>query len=464
MKTKQIFIGTGTEGDKRFLQPEGICHTILSGGSTADREQALASLAESVSAAGIPVFLSDAGGKLSGLSASVPVTLWDLSGSSGLPFRTTVTELGPLLLSKLLGLSEKQQDLLRILIRIADEQGLLLIDTKDLKALINEVSENSDTYKKEYGTLNKQTLSAILNAVVSLETKGSEAYLFEPAVDVQDLLTAESGAAGRVHILDAREQVGEKTVYAVVLLFLLGELYENAPDPEEEGRVQLVLFLDEAQLFLAELDDALLVKLQQILEGLAAKGIAACLSVPKDTDQPEGLIAAVSQIYKLQDDGKILCLEVNRESEKMSIGLEQFELIQPRSSLRSLTAAERKELSEADPLHEKYKIPFDRDSAYEFLKRRGLEEEQSAKEEPAADTGVPEEDSEGESSEKSEDLEAMAKRAKRSAKSLSSTVAGTVGRQVGKSLGSNLGSFGETLGGNIGASLGRGIVNTLFKS
>lgn len=517
MLNHSIPIGTDAQGSPVRFPADHIPHTLITGGSGTDRERILRSLAESARAAGIPVFLTDTRGSLSGLSSAVPCTLWDLKGSTGLPLRTTVTELGPLLLTKLLGLNDRQSDLLRIVFRIADENGLLLIDTKDLKALLNEISDNSAAYEKEYGTFPDESVTAIRSAVVSLETKGAADYLFEPAIDGEDLLTdAESGET-RIHVLDTRNQAGEGTLYAVFLLFMLGEFCENMPDREEGEPFRFLFMIDEAQLFFRELSDSFTGKVGQLLEGLEAKGVAVFFAAAEDQTLPEVLEYTVGQRLQVQSQTQALLFrgEDDASAEGIPVTLAPF-----RSRTKALTAQERQKLTAADPLHEKYKIPFDRDSAYEFLKRRGLDEEaaavaeaaESAEKERAAEgsaaegsateagtavestetdaaeenaeadaaqTAAAEENSETksaeeadeksetsgkEAAEKNADKEAMVKRAKSSAKSLGNTVAGTVGRQVGKSIGSVFGDFGETLGGNIGASLGRGIVNTLFKS
>ena len=483
MLNSSIPIGTDAQGNPVRFPADHIPHTLITGGSGTDRERILRSLAESAQAAGVPVFLTDTRGSLSGLSSAVPCTLWDLKGSTGLPLRTTVTEMGPLLLTKLLGLNDRQSDLLRIVFRIADENGLLLIDTKDLKALLNEITDNSAAYEKEYGTFADESVTAIRNAVVSLETKGAEDYLFEPAIDGEDLLAdAESGEA-RVHILDARNQAGEGTLYAVFLLFMLGEFCENMPDREEEDPFRFLFMIDEAPLFFRELSDSVMGKVGQLLEGLEAKGVAVFFAAAEDQTLPEMLKYAVGQRLRVQSQTQALLFSGEDDSEEgPSVVLNPYV-----SRTKSLTAQERQKLAAADPLHEKYKIPFDRDSAYEFLKRRGLDEEaaavaeatessegesgaaESTTEETAAEENSETSDkksktTEKEAAEKNADKEAMAKRAKSSAKSLGNTVAGTVGRQVGKSIGSVFGDFGETLGENIGASLGRGIVNTLFKS
>ena len=512
MYNRQIQLGADLSGTAITVVAERVPHTLITGGSTADREAVLRNLATAISKAGIPLFLTDTRGNLSALSGNLPCTLWDLKGTSGLPLRTTVTELGPLLLAKLLELNDKQSSLLRILFKIADENNLLLIDTKDLKALIGEVTQNSGFYTKNYGAMNKQSLQAILSAIVSLETERAGDYLFEPAIAVHDFLNTEESGTGRIHILDAREQAGERTLYAVFLLFLFGELYETLPDHEDGEGMRLVLLINEAQLFFSELSESLLAKTRQMLPGLSDKGVSVWFAAAQSNEIPDAEEITAGQILEVVNASEVRIRSIGESNGTDSS--QNIILAAAEGSAKALTAKERAALCASDPLHEKYKIPFDRDSAYEFLKRRGLEAAEtnaaassetnaatisgtSSGENPATTTETPSggtaenassaadkdnttaassetttetENVSSDASSKSklnidsDSLEDMAKRAKSSAKSLTSTTAGTIGRQVGKTIGSTFGSFGETLGGNIGASLGRGIVNTLFKS
>ena len=484
----QIKIALDENGGDVFVDMSAAGPVFITNGSRSERHSALALFAQCTAQEGIPVLLTDTKGNFSALSSHYDVTLWDLNGSSGLPLRTTVTELGPLLISKLLGLNENQEDLLRIIFKIADDSGLLLIDTKDLKALINEIIENNSVYAREYGMLNTTSLSAIIHALVSLETKGAGNYLFEPAIDVGDLCCAQP--EGRINILDAENQYDEKQLYCVFLLFILGELYEHSAGAADAAPHPFVILADEADFFFEAIEGSLEKKVVKILEGLSENGILTVFSLAdikkaKITEELDNYL-----VMSMQQEGEALFYDARTAQE----AARRINLLPGAAPLRALSARERTQLNENDPLHEKYKIPFERDSAYEFLKRRGLDEylkdtqspglqdaENAAKTAPENEDGsesagdtAPENGGELSESasqadeekrkEKNADLQSAAKRAKSSAKSLGSTVAGTVGRKVGKSVGSSFGSFGETLGGNIGASLGRGIINTLFKS
>ena len=437
--------------------PDGITldttqHGLLTGGSSAAKAALLKELAKSISSSGIPVFLADCRSNCSGLALTHPVTFWDLEAAKGLPLRTTVSELGPLFLSRILGLNDLQGELMEIFFQIADKNGLLLIDTKDLKALIGFIDEHASEYAKEYGNISKQSTSAILRKIVSLEGRGAQDFLFEPAIDVRDFLTKEESDAGRIHIFEAKSCVGESTLYTTFLLYLLSELNENLPDAAAGEAPQLVFVFDESALLFDDASRSFLNKIEQLLEGLTEKGVTVFFAADKASDIPESIHSLLTDRIEVPADADAADKE-------------------------ALSDGERTALIEADPLYEKYKIPFDRDSAYEFLLRRGVEETEAAAaadaaaaaESDTAESDTTAADAGGDTKEKkslleSIDKEAMAKQAKSSAQSLGTTTAGTIGRKIGKTVGSAFGDFGETLGGNIGASLGRGIMNTLFKA
>ena len=491
MLQEPLPIGVNERGEIICFSESERGHAILVGGTAANRRGVLRRQAQSVQSAGIPVLMTDTHGSLAGLALQAPATLWDLQGVSGLPLRTTVTELGPLLAAHILGLNEEQANLLLVAFKVADDHGLLLIDAKDLKALLNEMAAHSQEYEEEYGSFDRKDLAAIVSRIVLLEANGSDTYLFEPAIDVHDFLKSEEAAQSRIHLLDARNQEDEKALYACYLLFLLGEFYETLPDIPDEDPLRLVILMDEAQLMLSELPDALLRRLRQLMERLPDKGISICLSVPSTTDIPSHIAGQITNCMQVIQPDQIIWSACKSkglfscETWEAAESIQKIDLL-PLPESTALSSYERAEMIREDPLHEKYKIPFDRDSAYEFLKRRGLSPDEDAREatenvpdpgndgsesgdaaESAADEAPDAADAAAgsESDAKSgtnDSMQKMAKRARTSAKSLGNTVAGTVGRQVGKKIGSSFGDFGETLGGNIGASLGRGIINTLF--
>ena len=461
--TTGIFLGTSSDGRQVYPATCGrFGQTVLCGGSAGERLGVMRYLTETYSMAGVPVVVTDCGGTLSSLAqAGFPCSFWDLYASAGLPLRTTVSEMGPLLLSQLLKLNETQSDLLELLFRIADENGLLLIDIKDLKALIGEISEQRTVYEKTYGGINTQSLAVILREVTKLETQGYAGFLGEPAIDVRDLISETQEACGRIHILDMQEAVCEETLYRSFLLYLLSELNETLPEIDADEGPVLCMILDEAGCLFTEDSRSFLVKMKKLLSGLARRGVMVVFAADRWDQWPEALQEQVQE--KLFFDGGLLQAEIT-DADGTVRTADDVTIPTCVSGNRGISDTARAEAVSADSLHEKYYLPFDRDSAYEFLQRRGLaqstDSDQAEDEAAASESTASEEDT----AKKSEDAEAMAKRAKSSAQSLGTTVAGTVGRQIGKSIGENFGSFGSTLGGNIGASLGRGIMNTLFKN
>ena len=469
-------------------------HGLITGKKASDRSAVMRKMAQEASEAGTGSFLSDCGGDLSALALTpvpdsapenlYPCTFWDPEAKSGLPFRTTVSELGPMLLAGMLGLNEAQSDLLSIFFEIADANGLLLIDTKDLRAIIDYIIENNAEFEKTYGTINKQSAAAILRAVSALETKGGKDFLSEPAIDVKDLFGKDAAGYGWIHVLDMSERMDDEAVYAGLLLYCLSELGENisaendeSTDAKEKTGARLLVIIDEAQLLFQEDSRSFLNKMTKLLRKLLANGICVYFAAEKLSDLPESITELLAERVSIENGEAVSFITENaagkeEPSEGEGVpGTETWALASYKKGLQIPDDAQKRALIQTDPLYEKYKVPFDRDSAYEFLQRRGIAEEGAAadpgSEIPAGDpgTGTAAESEESDADEKSGskiDTEKLLKNAKSSAQSLGNTVAGTVGRQVGKTIGSSFGDFGETLGGNIGASLGRGIMKTFF--
>ena len=250
----KIWIGEA-EGEKVFILPQmANRHGLIAGATGTGKTVTLKVLAESFSDAGVPVFLADVKGDLAGMCRpgedtpdmqariarfglndcgfryqSYPTTFWDVYGQMGIPLRTTVSEMGPLLLSKLLDLNPTQTDILTIVFKIADDEGLLLIDTKDLKSMLQYVAENNAQYSAEYGNIAKASINALLRGVVALEAKGGEQYFGEPALNIADWFQTEFGR-GMINVLDCRSLMNDSSLYTSFLLWMLSELFEVLPE------------------------------------------------------------------------------------------------------------------------------------------------------------------------------------------------------------------------------------------
>src|SRR5881394_2936207 len=263
-------------------------HGLIAGATGTGKTVTLQTLAENFSARGVPVFMADAKGDLAGLSQAggdnakivervkelkiadfkgeaCPVVFWDVFGENGHPVRATVSEMGPLLLARLLELNDTQEGVLNMVFKIADESGLLLLDLKDLRSMVQYVADNADQFKTQYGNVSAASAGAIQRSLLELETQGADKFFGEPALDLDDLIQTQGGR-GIVNILAAEKLMQQSPkVYATFLLWLLSELFERLPEVGDVEKPKLVFFFDEAHLLFAEAPKALLEKVEQVV-------------------------------------------------------------------------------------------------------------------------------------------------------------------------------------------------------
>ena len=505
----KIDFAINSEGQRVSIQSEKLNrHGFIAGATGTGKTVSLKVLAERFSALSIPVFLSDFKGDLSGLFKAgeatekieerkkkcglsesefsyraFPVEFFSFTKEGGIPLRTTVSEMGPLLLSRILNLSDVQGDILRIIFRIADEEGLLLLDLKDLRSMLQYVSENSKEYEKSYGKLSTQSLNAILRSVVALEDRGGEEFFGEPAINVKDFFRLTTNSEGVVSILDAKSVASDPKIYSTFLLYLLSELYENLPEVGDLEKPRMVFFFDEAHLLFQDSSKALLEKITQVTRLIRSKGIGIYYVSQNPADIPEEILSQLGnkiqhglQAYTPGERKKLKAVADSfRENpafntlevlESLGTGealvscldpdgkptmVEKVMIFPPQTFLGELSPEEKEKAKLGSDLALKYDEMIDRDSAYEMLTRKGLSEE--AEKEKAV-------------SEKEEerDKAQTSKLQNRVVKSVSRSVSGSIGREVGASIGKSVfgKGMGRRLGGNIGAALGRGILETLF--
>ena len=530
-------------------------HGLIAGATGTGKTVTLKVLAESFSDMGVPVFLADVKGDLAGMIQpgvdsedmqkraakfgldeagftyhAYPTTFWDIYGMKGLPLRTTISEMGPLLLSHILNLNETQSQILTIVFKIADDNTLLLIDTKDLKAILNYVDENSKEFSKEYGNIATSSVAAIMRAITTLELKGGDKFLGEPALNINDWFTLGSDGKGMINILDSESLINDSALYSTFLLWMLSELFQTLPEVGDLDKPKMVFFFDEAHLLFKDTPKILLDKIEQVVKLIRSKGVGVFFVTQNPRDIPDGVLAQLGNkiehglhAYTPADQKTVkAAAESFRENPAfdtyetlMNLGTgeavvsfldengmpqisEKVSILPPQSKMGEVDDTARDTAIKSSILYSKYANAVDPDSAYEFLQRKGLEE-QAAAEKAAQDTAAQKAaddkaaaDAKAEAKEKADAAKAAAKAAadqekaeikaqadaekaaakaaqkeacsrKRAAKSVASTVTGTLGREVGKQVGKSFGSFGKTLGGNVGASLGRGIMSTLFK-
>jgi len=513
-------------------------HGLIAGATGTGKTVTLKVMAESFSDAGVPVFLSDIKGDLSGMCKpgeekesitkrvaelgmgedfsfkAYPTVFWDIFGKKGLPLRTTISEFGPMLLAKLLDLNQIQTDILNIIFKIADDEGLLLIDLKDLKSMLNYVSENAADYKAEYGNIAPQSVNAIMRGLVALGDKGGDIFFGEPALDINDWFVTKDGK-GMINVLDATTIINDPGIYATFMLWMLAELFEIMPEVGDLDKPKMVFFFDEAHLLFKDTPKALLQKIEQVVKLIRSKGIGVYFITQNPSDIPDEVLAqlgnkvqhalraytpaeqkgikAAAQSYRANPDFDTAEIITNLgigeavvsfiEDDGAPAMVRKAKVLPPQSYLGAIDDMMRAAVISMSDLAEKYKDMVDRDSAYEFLQRLQVEISQKQEEEKQAETARKEaekqaeiERKEAEKQEKAAQKEAerQAKEAEKEEKkkkdaikkgvaAVAGTAAGTIGRQIGKTLGKSGGKFGSSLGGNLGASLGRGVLSTLFK-
>lgn len=529
-------IWVGNSGDERvYIYPKmANRHGLIAGATGTGKTVTLKVLAESFSDAGVPVFLADVKGDLAGMCmlgtdnenvrkrvdsmglvaegfdfSAYPTTYWDIYGEKGMPLRATISEMGPLLLSRILDLNDTQSDILTIIFKIADDEGLLLLDTKDLKSMIQYVSDHAKDYAMEYGNMAKQSLAAILRAVVALEAEGGDKFFGEPAVSIADWLCTDCSGKGAIQVLDCQKLINNPTMYSTFMLWMMAELFETLPEAGDRPKPKMVFFFDEAHLLFENASKTLLSKIEQVVKLIRSKGVGIYFITQNPADIPDDVLGQLGnkvqhalRAYtpKEQKAAKAAAMSFRENPEfdtyeilsQLGTGealvsvldeegiptiVKQCTILPPQSQMGALDDEVRKSEIVNNLLYTKYTQELDRESAYELLtKKVAVEAQEEAeakaaaeaeklrlKEEAAAEKQRLKEE---EAKKKAEEKEKAAKekQVKRAVKSVASSATGTLGREIGKSIGGSVGgSFGKRLGGNVGASLGRGLLSTLFK-
>ena len=539
----KIWIASSGEERLSILPKMANRHGLIAGATGTGKTVTLKVLAESFSDAGVPVFLADVKGDLAGMCRpgidsedmqkriekfgladagfryqAYPTEFWDILGQNGLPLRTTVSEFGPLLFSHLLGLNKIQSDLLDIVFRIADEEGLLLLDMKDLRSMLNYVEDNASEYRQRYGNIGKASIGAIMRALVALEGRGGEKFFGEPALNIHDWFSTDQDGRGKINILDSTSLINDPTIYSTFMLWLLTELFETMPEEGDLPKPKMVFFCDEAHLLFDSAPKALLEKIEQVMKLIRSKGIGVFFITQNPSDIPGGVLAqlgnkvqhalraytpaeqkgikaAADSFRKNPAFDTATALQELKTAEAIVSFLEAdgapsiakiAKILPPQSQMGALEDLLRKAVVLSSPLHEKYDEMIDRDSAYEFLIRKSSEEaaaalkakeeaeaaKQAEKERIAAEKQAEKEriaaekqakkDAEAAAKAAEREKQAQARKKKQVVNSIGSAAAGTVGREVGNAIGSVGGSLGKKVGGNVGASLGRGLLKTLL--
>ena len=427
---RQLLFGADSDGhavglDLRLANRHG----LIAGATGTGKTVTLQRLAEAFSEAGVAVFAADIKGDLCGLGASgnpqgkiaeriaqmpwlayraqaCPVTLWDIHGQSGHPLRTTLSEMGPLLLGSLLELTDSQQSALYAAFKVADREGLLLLDLKDLKALLNHLRDNPQLLGDDSALMTTGSSQALLRRLATLEQQGAEALFGEPALRLEDILQPDANGRGRIHLLDASRLVHEAPkVYATFLLWLLAELFEQLPERGDADKPLLALFFDEAHLLFNGTPKALQERLEQVVRLIRSKGVGVYFVTQSPSDLPDAVLAqlglriqhglraftareqkslkAVADGFRPNPQFDALAVLTELGTGEALVGtlqekgtpamVRRVSIAPPQSRIGPLTDAERAAMIRSSPLAGRYDQPLDRESAYEMLTARKLE-------------------------------------------------------------------------------------------
>lgn len=423
MTAHRILIGKG-EQPVYLLAPYGNRHGLVAGATGTGKTVSLLVLAEGFSRLGVPVFLADVKGDVAGLAAAGtaderirqratqvgidpftpeanPVVFWDLYGQAGHPVRTTVSELGPTLLGRMLELNDTQAGVLEIAFKLADEQGLLLLDLDDLRALLRFVADHRSDISAQYGLVSSQSVGAIQRALLTLEREGGESLFGEPALELGDLLRSDLNGRGIISILAADQLILKPRLYSTFLLWLLSELFETLPEVGDLERPKLVLVFDEAHLLFDDASAALRQRVEQVVRLIRSRGVGVyfCSQFPDDIPgeilgQLGNRIQHALRAYTPRDQKAVKTaaetfatnpkLDVARAISELGVGealvstlqekgvpspVERVLIAPPRCRLGTLDPAERAAIRSRSPIGPRYDVPVNRESAYEILGR-----------------------------------------------------------------------------------------------
>jgi DNA helicase HerA-like ATPase len=488
MSDNQIILGGN--GDRQVILNAGMAnrHGLITGATGTGKTVTLQVLAESFSRLGVPVFTADVKGDLSGLAGAgkphpkidervqyiqmgehafeaSPTVFWDVFGAKGHPVRTTVSEMGPVLLGNLLELNETQEGILQIAFSVADDEGLLLLDLKDLRAMLNWVADNANELARDYGRVSRASVNAILRRLLVLEEAGGDVFFGEPALKIEHLMQSDFSGRGVISILDATTLYHSPRIYATFLLWLLSELMEELPERGDADRPRLVFFFDEAHLLFSSAPKALLERITQVVRLIRSKGVGVFFITQYPNDVPDAVIGqlgnriqhalraftpkdrkavrAAAETFRANpafDTEEVIgqlgvgeALVSTLDAKGVPSVVERTLMAPPRSQFGPVDDAKRQQLIERSPLNAAYTETVDRDSAYEMLARREQELEQSRQREADEIERLEREETERRQAEKATKPSGGRQRqsvGEAMAKSIARSIGSTLGRQI----------------------------------
>jgi DNA helicase HerA-like ATPase len=402
-------------------------HGLVAGATGTGKTVTLQVMAEALSSIGVPVFAADVKGDLSGISqagssspkfdervkalglsdwsfAGCPVVFWDLFGKQGHPVRATVSEMGPLLLSRILNLNDTQAGVLTLVFKIADDNGLLLLDMKDMQAMLQHVGDNSKQYQTQYGNISAASIGAIQRGLVALQQQGGDLFFGEPALNIEDLLQVDAKGHGVVNILAADQLLQSPQLYATFLLWLISELFEKLPEVGDPEKPKLVFFFDEAHLLFNDLPSVLQNRIEQVVRLIRSKGVGVFFVTQNPVDVPDTVLGQLGnrvqhalRAFSPKDQKAVKAAaqtfranpKVNVEAVIMELGVgealisfldekgipgivERAMIMPPHSQIGPITSEQRAEIIKNSVVAGVYETVVDRESAYERLKGKAV--------------------------------------------------------------------------------------------
>jgi uncharacterized protein len=442
--TEPLLIAKSNDKEIHLLPQLANRHGLITGATGTGKTVTLQKMAESFASIGVPVFMADVKGDLSGIGAAgvespklkerlaalgidsfTPqantAVFWDVFGEAGHPVRATISDMGPLLLARLLNLNDTQTGVLQLVFKIADDQGLLIIDLKDLRATIQYVGDNAKSFTTEYGNISAASIGAIQRGLMGIETQGGDKFFGEPMLDINDLMQTDANGRGVINILAADKLYNSPKLYSTFLLWMLAELFEQLPEVGDVDKPKLVFFFDEAHLLFSEAPKALLEKIEQVVRLIRSKGVGVYFVTQNPLDIPESVLGQLGnrvqhalraftpkdqKAVKTAADTMRANPEFDAATVIMDLGVgealisfldekgrpaivERGFIVAPGSRLGPLTPAERKAAIENSVIFGHYEQVIDRESAYERLRGGGNGSAAAPAGAPAGNGGTP---------------------------------------------------------------------------
>jgi uncharacterized protein len=513
-----IFIGTGGGAKQMLNLKRANRHGLIAGATGTGKTVTLQGMAESFSKIGVPVFISDVKGDISGMAMAGspqskmheifaaraaeigetdwaykdnPVQFWDLFGEQGHPIRTTISEMGPLLLARLMDLNEVQEGVLTIAFHVADKDGLLLLDLDDLQAMLVSCAERADELSTTYGNVSKQSVGTIQRSLLQLRSQGGEHFFGEPALDLSDFIQCDDQGRGMVNILAADKLMQSPKLYSTFLLWMLSELFETLPEVGDPDKPKLVFFFDEAHLLFNDAPKALLEKIEQVVRLIRSKGVGVYFITQNPIDIPDTVAAQLSnrvqhalRAFTPRDQAAVKSaattfranpgVDVETVITELKVGEALVSVLQadgsptpvertlikpPCSRVGPLTPQERGVMITTDAIGDKYDTLIDRESAEEILQAKAGEASAAAEEAEAAEEAAKLAAQQAKLQAKAD--AAAAKEAARQAKE--DAKPGIADKMIQSAARSVASSVGRQVANSVGKSLLRGLLGGLFR-